>query len=610
MVHGLLLAAAGWMGAGMNDLSLCDFSGGGYGAWTKTGTAFDQGPATGNRLEKLQIVNAGTGTVISSELQGDQPEGTLTSPSFVIERDFITFRIGGGDYERHCCMNLLVDGQVVKSATGRQSDRLQPQSWDVRAWRGKSATIQIVDHAVGDWGHINVDCLVQTDHPERLPVATEPLYQEKFRPQFHFTARQWTMDRLNPGMRQEGWINDLNGLIYYEGEYHLFAQRWHKCWLHAVSKDLIHWEELQPAFWAEKLDDGVQSGTSIIDYNNTSGLGKDLKNPPMIAFWSTVDNRSQALHYSLDRGRTWTPHPRNPILHFPERDPKVFWYEPGKHWVMMLYGDGKYHILTSNNLTDWKDEKNPIDNCFECPDFFQLPLDGDTQKQVWVLIQGNGEYSLGEFDGRSFKETSPRRACDVGPNFYATQSWEDTKTGDGRRIQAAWMRGSDFPDMPFSQQISIPCELTLRSTSTGPRIYRKPIREVETLHAKTTTHERLELGSAPVILAEQGDLYRIRATPDIPKDGSVTFTLRGIAVTLTDKTLASGGDSVEVPSGVKSVDILLDRGSVEVFVNDGEVSFTRYALPSLNQITVEGSKGSKASKVELIALNSIWVGKG
>ncbi len=201
---------------------------------------------------------------------------------------------------------------------------------------------------------------MQTDKPERLPVVTEPLYRETLRPQFHFTARQWTMDRLNPREQQEGWLNDLNGLIYYDGEYHLFAQRWAKCWIHAVSRDLIHWTELEPAFWEEKPGSGVQSGTCVIDYQNTSGLGSDKANPPMVAFWPRFDNRTQCLSYSLDHGRTWKAYEQNPILVYPERDPqKFFWHAPGNHWVMMLYGNSQYHIFTSTNLLSWNDEHRP-----------------------------------------------------------------------------------------------------------------------------------------------------------------------------------------------------------------------------------------------------------
>jgi len=184
---------------------------------------------------------------------------------------------------------------------------------------------------------------------------------------------------------QEGWINDLNGLIYYEGEYHLFAQRWWKCWLHAVSKDLIHWTEMEPAFWEEHNVTGSQSGTCVIDYDNTSGLGVSKDKPPMVAFWSRNENRSHCISYSLDKGRTWKYYEKNPFMVCPERDPKVFWYKPGKHWVMFLYGEGQYHIFTSSDLLHWKDAKNPIRGSFECPDFFELPIDGDKKNTKWVL---------------------------------------------------------------------------------------------------------------------------------------------------------------------------------------------------------------------------------
>jgi len=138
-------------------------------------------------------------------------------------------------------------------------------------------------------------------------IQDQPLYHEDLRPQFHITARYWNDKRIGPVEHQEGWINDLNGLIYYDGEYHLFAQRWATCWLHFISTDLVHWKELQPAFFEESLGVGVQSGTCVIDYKNTSGLGSDPKHPPMIAFWSRFDNRSQCLHFSLDHGRTWQP---------------------------------------------------------------------------------------------------------------------------------------------------------------------------------------------------------------------------------------------------------------------------------------------------------------
>jgi len=569
--------------------------------WNETGTAFKGSPVSGAMLPKLEIQNAVDNEVISSEVEGDVPTGTLTSQPFKIERKYIAFRIGGGDYEQNTCIDLLVRGKVVHSATGRRSDYLSPGSWDVSRYKGETAQMRMVDNATGDWGHINVDRIVQTDNPEQAPVSAGPLYEEALRPQFHFTARQWTVSHLNPGQRQEGWINDLNGLIYYDGEYHLFAQRWAKCWLHAISRDLVHWEELEPAFWEESPGSGVQSGTCVVDYENTSGLGKGA----MIAFWSRFDNRSQCLSYSLDKGRTWTHYAKNPTFIHPERDPKVFWYAPGKHWVMMMYGDGQYHILNSPDLLHWTDQHHPIKDSFECPDFFELPVDSNPKEKKWVLIQGNGNYSIGTFDGKEFKEEGPRHACDVGPNFYATQTWANTETGDGRRIQVAWMRGSDFPDMPFNQQISFPCELTLHRTPDGLRIFRQPIKELTKLQGKPKRWKDVTLSPGkPLELAVSGDLYRLKMEVEIPADARLAAKLCGVPVVfrkrLADTTPTGGSD-------VRTIEILLDRGSIETFVNHGELSSTRFALPKANGLSLEATGAPvKLVSVELFPLKSIW----
>lgn len=600
-LHALVRASAA------QEIPISPFGKNDYGEWKATGTAFQKGPASGELLTSLEIENARNDAVASSEIEGDTPTGTLTSPEFRISRRYIGFRIGGGNYEFSACLHLLINGRIVKSATGWNSDRLAAASWDVGKFLGQNAQLRIVDAASGDWGHINVAGLVQTDSPERPPIATGLLYQEALRPQFHFTARQWTMNRLNPGQREEGWINDLNGLIYYEGEYHLFAQRWAKCWLHAVSNDLIHWMELEPAFWEESLGSGVQSGTCVIDYQNTSGLSPDPKNPSMIAFWSRFDNRTQFLSYSLDRGRSWKQYEK-PILVAPERDPKVFWYAPGNHWVMMLYGNRQYHIFTSKNLLTWNDEHHPVPNSFECPDFFELPVDGDARNKKWVLIQGNGNYSVGAFNGSEFKEETQRRACDVGPNFYATQSWHNNETGDGRRIQTAWMRGADFVDMPFSQMISFPCELFLRTTPDGLRVFRKPIQEIARLHSGEDKWTNRMLGKDQTLrLAPSGQLFHIQSELSIPDGAKLTFNLRGVPVALTSTTVESGHKPVPVQGQIKNVEILIDRTSVEVFVNEGEVSSTRYALPRSSGLSVK-AEGAAITVHSLVvhSLKSIW----
>ena len=293
---------------------------------------------------------------------------------------------------------------------------------------------------------------------------------------------------------------------------------------------------------------------------------------------------------------------------YPERDPKVFWYAPGNHWVMMLYGDGQYHIFTSTNLLSWKDEHKPIPDSFECPDFFELPVDGNRRHMNWVLIQGSGKYSIGSFDGSEFKEQTARYSCDIGPNFYATQTWANTDTGDGRRIQAAWMRGSTFPEMPFNQQVSFPCELTLRSTPNGPRLFREPIREIALLYKGQDSWTNLILRADEVLLLKpSGQLFHIRAEVSIPEGARLTFNIRGVPVLLTSKTIESGTSPAFVLDRIKTVEILVDRASIETFVNQGEISATRFVLPSGNGLSVKAEGGPVTiQSLTVYLLNSAW----
>lgn len=143
-------------------------------------------------------------------------------------------------------------------------------------------------------------------------APAEPLYHETLRPQFHFTARYWNGYTVEPGNNgSEGWINDVNGPIWFDGEYHVFGQRWWHAWLHAVSKDLVHWTELKPAFGEGGKFGGTQSGTCVVDYHNASGLANG-KAPVLIAFWAAQDNQNQCISFSNDRGRTWTKWGKKP----------------------------------------------------------------------------------------------------------------------------------------------------------------------------------------------------------------------------------------------------------------------------------------------------------
>jgi sucrose-6-phosphate hydrolase SacC (GH32 family) len=599
------------------DLGIGDFSGPGFGSWEVTGTAFGSGPATAAQLAQLGIDNSqGNGVVTSKAKKKGDPSSTLTSPPFKIERPYISFLISGTAAQHNCCLNLLIDGKVIKSATGGlagagDNDRLEADSWDVSSLSGKEARIQILDTANGGGGGINVAHIVQTDHPEQLPPYKAPLYQEALRPQFHFTARQWTVDKINPQQKEEGWMNDVNGPIYYEGEYHLFAQRWAKCWLHAVSPDLVHWTELEPAFWEATQGSGIQSGTCVIDYANTSGLAPSKDSPAMIAFWPTWDNKTQNIAYSLDHGRSWKFYDKNPILVAPERDPKVFWHEPTQSWVMVLCDHDEYHIYTSKNLLQWEDRHSVIPDSHECPDMFQLPLDGDKTRMKWALVRGNGKYSVGDFDGVKFTEETPQIPIDAGPNFYAAQTWENTNTGDGRRIQIAWMQNysGGYPNMPFNQQMSFPRELTLRSTAKGPRVFREPIKEIALLHGVENDWSSRDLSAnARLVLRSKGQTFHLIADVRIPEGSTLTFRFSGAAVNLTHSAMQSISDAkVPVAGELTQIDILYDRTSIEAFANHGEASLSRLILPQNEGVWLECSGGPcTLQSLKIFDVQSSW----
>jgi len=447
--------------------------------------------------------------------------------------------------------------------------------------------------------------------PDLLPARAD-LYQEALRPQFHFTCRQWTYRKLNPARREEGWVNDPNGLIYLDGEYHLFAQRWNKCWIHAVSTDLVHWTELQPAFWEDKrFGSGVQSGGAVLDVKNSSGLSPDPRTPPLVAFWSGNDNLSQCIAYSLDKGRTWTKYAKNPVLVHPDRDPMVFWHEPMKHWIMVLYSKDTYQLFSSTDLLEWSKLPGSIPNSYECPDLFPLPLDGDLKRQKWVLVRGDGKYTVGEFDGEKFTEETAQRPCDFGPNFYATQSWGNIAGQQGRRVQIAWMRDAKYPDMPFNQQLTFPCDLTLRTLDGPPQVFRTPAREIESLHSKEHTPGDLDLAtgeSRP--LKASGDLFRILAGVEVPDGATLTFHLRGATVAVTGRTVACQSKPAPAAGRIHSVEILLDRTSVEVFANGGEVSLSAGFLPSDDRLSVSSDGGpARVRSLRVIELKSTWGAK-
>ena len=315
-----------------------------------------------------------------------------------------------------------------------------------------------------------------------------------YRPSYHFTPLY-------------GWMNDPNGMVYKDGEYHLYFQynpygsKWGNMhWGHAVSKDLIHWQHLDPAIARDPVGH-IFSGSSVIDKKNTAGYGKDA----IIAIYtnnSVNHDEVQCMAYSTDNGRTFTKYEGNPVLTPFDglkdfRDPKVFWYEKGKCWYMIVSADKEMRLYKSKNLKKWDyvsafGEGMGQQPCqYECPDFFQLPVNGDKKNMKWVMIMNINpgcmfggsatEYFVGDFDGKTFTCQDPQESkwLDYGKDHYATVTFSNT--GD-RVLAMTWMSNWQYANLtPFKQNRGangLPRELKLYEKNGKYYVQEGPAPEV------------------------------------------------------------------------------------------------------------------------------------
>lgn len=448
--------------------------------------------------------------------------------------------------------------------------------------------------------------------------AAESPYSENYRPQFHFTAKQ-------------NWLNDPNGLVYYDGEYHLFFQHnprginWgNMTWGHAVSPDLLHWRQLADAILPDRLGT-IFSGSAVVDWANTAGFQKGDRKT-LVAIYTAAGGTSpeskgqpftQCLAYSNDRGRTWTKYEKNPVLgHIVKenRDPKVVWHAPTQRWIMALYFDGEtYGLFSSPDLKAWRHLHDiTMPGCSECPDFFAMPVEGRPNESRWVLTAANGNYLVGSFDGRRFAPGDGVQTADWGANYYAVQTYSDAP--GSRRIQIAWMRDGKYPGMPFNQQMSFPCEMKLREFPEGLRITRLPVREIEKLRRKE--HRWANLSVAPgdnPLAGIRGDLLDISGEIELSSARDVTLSVRGEAIRYTpaDRKLSCRGKSavIEPVDGRIRLRVLVDRTSLEVFAHDGQVVMTSCFLPKAEDHTLALQVGGGSASVlslEVFELASIW----
>ncbi len=351
-------------------------------------------------------------------------------------------------------------------------------------------------------------------------------YSEAHRPRYHFTP-------------PAKWMNDPNGMVYYDGEYHLFYQHYPDSsvwgpmhWGHAISTDLVRWKHLPIALAPDSLG-MIFSGSAVVDWKNTSGFGVAGK-PPLVAMYTyhdmarekagTVPWQTQAIAYSNDRGRTWTKYAGNPVVPNPGlrdmRDPKIVWHEASQRWIMVLAAGDRVRIFSSPNLRAWQQisefgrDVGAHGGVWECPDLFPLVVEG-TGETKWVLLVSinpgapNGgsatQYFVGEFDGTTFsldpsfspsvgatgKESARGVWIDHGRDNYAGVTWSDVPDSPGQRLSIGWMSNWDYalkvPTAVWRSAMTVPRALTLHRTAGGPRLFSTPVKALRALRTETIT---------------------------------------------------------------------------------------------------------------------------
>ncbi|MBN1846808.1 MAG: GH32 C-terminal domain-containing protein [Sedimentisphaerales bacterium] len=493
---------------------------------------------------------------------------------FTFDRNYLNFPVKNGAAKRW--IRLFIDGRKVREFDIELATS-EPDFWvylDVREFAGRQGTLQIDRYSAE--GKTGFDAITQAD---AFP-GQEHLYQEKRRPQFHFSSRR-------------GWNNDTNGMVYYNGQYHLFYQHnpygWNwgnMTWGHAVSADMVHWREWGDAIHPDALGT-IYSGSAIVDQNNTAGLQTGMEKT-IVAFytaaggnnqWSRGRPFTQSMAYSNDGGRTWTKYAQNPVLGNivdSNRDPKVFWHQPTGKWIMVLWIEGKtLSIFTSADLKTWQ-RQHDIEGFFECPEMFELGLDGDPSNTRWVVYGASGDYKIGRFDGARFVADTDMIKFEYGNCFYASQTFNNIPASDNRRIQMGWGRGIVMPDMPFNQMILFPVTLSLHTTDAGIRMCVNPVKEIEGLHqghrhwSNTTVHP----GENP-LAAVAGELFHLKAALKPQGADRCTLVIRDIPVSydVSTQRLTCQGKSAPaaLANGRISLEILVDRMSIEIFANGGSV---------------------------------------
>jgi fructan beta-fructosidase len=478
-------------------------------------------------------------------------------------------------------------------------------------------------------------------------------FKELYRPQLHFSPKAH-------------WINDPNGMFYFNQTYHLFYQHYPGAsvwgpmhWGHATSKDLIHWKELPIVLYPDSLG-YIFSGSAVVDSNNTSGFGK-AGQIPLVAIFTHHDPKgekegknnyqNQSLAYSLDEGATWVKYSGNPVLKNPGirdfRDPKVRWFAKERKWIMTLATLDRVTFYSSSNLKDWTKESEfglgvgGHGGVWECPDLFPLELQG---KAYWVLLlsinpggpnKGSAtQYFIGDFDGRIFKPVDiETRWIDYGPDNYAGVTWSNT----GKRNiflgwMSNWLYANQTPTESWRNAMTIPRDLRLAEVNGKVLLASYPVDELKSLIANTQVFKDLAIANVNL----NATLRKLPEQSLIKLSGNANADLRLVFSNPSGETLIVGYDkktntyfidrknsgkvnfqkdfagrfTAPRVGNSKNIDltIVMDNTSIELFADGGLSNLTALFFPNkpLTQMQIKATKGTKLKQFLLSGLKSIW----
>ncbi|MFC0772385.1 glycoside hydrolase family 32 protein [Terrimonas alba] len=485
-------------------------------------------------------------------------------------------------------------------------------------------------------------------------LYVDPAYNEQYRPQIHFSPK-------------EKWMNDPNGLVYYDNTYHLFFQHYPDStiwgpmhWGHAISKDLVHWQQLPIALYPDSLG-YIYSGSIVVDSANTSGFGKNGKAPlvaifthsnPVIRKEGKNTYQYQSLAYSLDKGYTWIKYEGNPVLKNPGikdfRDPKVSWYKPGSKWIMTLATKDRVTFYSSTDLKEWEKESEfgqelgAHGGVWECPDLLSFDMNG---KKLWVLLVSinpggpNGgsatQYFVGDFDGKRFTPfDNSTRWVDYGTDNYAGVTFFNT--GD-RKIFMGWMSNWQYankvPTQSWRSAMTLPREMELRKENNNYYLVSNPVDELGKLKPDEVSFKNISVDMEIDLrkkLKIQNGRYQLSITSAQLQSFTIQFSNalgeklvagfdKNTNQYYVDRTMSGRIDfeknfakRMVAPrisnKAAMELKLVMDESSIEVFADDGLTVLTAIFFPqkTYDKINFRSDQSFVISRLKYSALKRIW----